>query len=83
MSLIMGTRFRSGILFAADPFFFDNDGATPTKGTDFEKFIVSERYRCLMTGVGSRWVLKQAGEWIETQDADITEFLPDLARKWC
>jgi len=83
MPLVMGTRFRSGILFAADPFFFDNDGATPTKGTDFDRFMVSEQFRCLMTGVGSRWVLKKAGEWIETQDGAITGFLPDLARKWC
>jgi len=82
MSLILATRFKGGIFLAADPFYFDNDGEVPLKGIRFDKFIVSERYRCVMVGVGSVWVLEQAGKWLSAQNYNHDELLPVLAAKW-
>jgi len=37
MSLILATRFKGSILLAADPFYFDNDGAVPSKGQELNQ----------------------------------------------
>lgn len=82
MSLILATRFKGGILLAADPFFFDNDGEVPLKGIKFDKFIISKQNSCVVAGVGSVWVLEQAGKWLAAQLPDYDDLLPDLASKW-
>ena len=82
MSLILATRFKDGILLASDPFFFDNDGEVPLKGIKFDKFIISEQHHCVMFGIGSVWVLEQAGKWLALRKPDFATLLPELALKW-
>ena len=83
MSLIIMARYDSGIIASADPFFFDNDGGIPQKGLDFNKFIISDRHKLIMAGVGSAWVLAQAGKWLESQPrGDFKTLLLSLAEQW-
>lgn len=83
MSLIIVARFRKGILLAADPFVFDNDGEVPCKAIDFDKFIVSKELGAALVAVGSRWVFAQFHEWIETgKDMNRENLVDAFSTKW-
>lgn len=82
MSLILVTRFEQGILFAGDPFVFDNDGEIPQKRLNFNKFYYSSRFRFALVAVGSRWVFSSLLGWIESIETTQALSLKEISLKW-
>lgn len=82
MSLIISARYKNGILLAADPFYFNNDGEVPLKGINFDKFVFSDLCRFAIVGVGSMWVLDQLHNCLHNHHFQPKNLLPHLASKW-
>lgn len=82
MSLILAARFKEGIVVASDSFVFDNDGLLPTKRITFQKHIISTNYGLVIAGVGSRWLLNQVKNWLDSVNLERSQLLGELAKKW-
>ena len=83
MSLIIGTRFKGGILIASDPFFFDNQGIAPSKGIRFKRFLISKALSFGMAAAGSLWVFEKTKEWFSSfENSNPDDFLVPLSSKW-
>jgi 20S proteasome alpha/beta subunit len=67
MSIIIVTRYKDGIILAADSFIFDNDGEVPYKSMDFRKVLISKSHKSAMVAVGSSWVFHEAYAWLKKQ----------------
>ena len=82
MSLILGARCKGGILLAADPFVFNNDGDLPQKRLDFSRFLISPQCDYAIVSIGSQWVFQQFKTWIESGSVQRSQLLEALSEKW-
>ena len=81
MSLILVTRYKDGIILAADSFVFDNDGEVPLKSMDFNKVLISRFHKTAMVAVGSTWVFHESYQWLKRQKKK-KNILKPLSAKW-
>lgn len=82
MSLVIGARFRDGILLASDPFVFNNDGEFPLKSLNFHRFHIVEKMHLVMTSIGSNWVFREFTKWLETSQITNNNMMQLLPLKW-
>ncbi len=81
MSILLGIRYKTGTIFTADAFVFDNNNDYPLKDWAFNRFYISPDKKLVMMAVGSRAVYFQFTDWHQANYEKAQE-IQIISNKW-